>query len=146
MLTNRIGQVYGRLTVIERTVCPKRFASPTYQDRTWWMCLCECGRKHPAAAPLLRNGVVKSCGCLRREHAKRAVAEIHARKGFRLWTDEEVSALQEAKERGDTIFVIAERLGRTPSMVSNKWARIQADSLRNRTANATNEKDATRAS
>lgn len=35
-----------------------------------WKCLCECGRSHIAAVKYLRNGSIKSCGCLRAEKAR----------------------------------------------------------------------------
>jgi hypothetical protein len=51
------GQVYGRLTVLgelpERTRAGRVFR-----------CLCECGREADARAVELRQGKVRSCGCL----------------------------------------------------------------------------------
>lgn len=32
-----------------------------------WTCSCDCGASHIAAGVYLRNGTVKSCGCLRRD-------------------------------------------------------------------------------
>ena len=32
-----------------------------------WECLCDCGNKHVAAGFQLRNGDVRSCGCLQRD-------------------------------------------------------------------------------
>ena len=52
------GQRFGRLTVIER------------DSGSTWRCLCDCGNEHFAASGSLRNGNVKSCGCLRRELAR----------------------------------------------------------------------------
>lgn len=127
MLTNRIGQVYGRLTVIERTVCPKRFASEAYRDHTWWRCLCECGGEKIAAGPNLTAGYVKSCGCLKREHGLRTIVGLHLQRGWRPWTADEEAALREAKARKDSEVVIAERLQRTVKMVACKWMRMQAE-------------------
>ena len=33
----------------------------------YWECLCECGNKTIVSASYLRNGKIKSCGCLRKE-------------------------------------------------------------------------------
>lgn len=58
-----VGRVYGRLTVTghERQV-----------NGTWWVvCRCTCGKKYAAKHPChLRNGLVRSCGCLSRELAR----------------------------------------------------------------------------
>lgn len=53
------GKQFGRLTVLERTVSPN--------NKARWVCRCTCGSKMVASGDLLRNGTVKSCGCLRRE-------------------------------------------------------------------------------
>lgn len=121
MLTNRIGQVYGRLTVIERTVCPKRFASAAYRRLIWWKCLCECSNEHITAGFNFDRGKVLSCGCLQRENGLRTVAAINARSGHRPWTEEETSALWEAKARGDNVIAIAQQFKRTPGAINNKW-------------------------
>lgn len=36
-----------------------------------WECLCECGNKTKVAAYYLKNGYIKSCGCLQKEIASR---------------------------------------------------------------------------
>lgn len=53
------GQVFGRLTVIER------FRSRN--GRVTWLCLCECGKLHEAVSHALTSGHTKSCGCWRDE-------------------------------------------------------------------------------
>lgn len=55
---NRIGDRYGRLVVVS-------FAG--VRDESRWNCLCDCGVRFEARTQLLRNGRVKSCGCLKRE-------------------------------------------------------------------------------
>jgi hypothetical protein len=78
------GQVFGRLTVIG-------FAG-TANRRALWLCRCECGNEHNAQGKLLRDGKVKSCGCLRVEWP-RVYRPTHgdARRGqrtrlHRIWT------------------------------------------------------------
>lgn len=56
------GQKFNRLTVIER-------AENSPQGRACWLCECECGCRKVVAGVLLRNGSVKSCGCLQKEKA-----------------------------------------------------------------------------
>lgn len=56
---NEIGNTYGRLTVIEK--------SESKNNRAQWLCQCECGNQIVVSGKLLRNGHVKSCGCLKKE-------------------------------------------------------------------------------
>lgn len=57
---NLIGQKFGRLTVIERIENTKR-------GQTRWLCRCECGNETKVQGSNLKNGHVKSCGCLNKE-------------------------------------------------------------------------------
>lgn len=52
-----IGQTFCNLTVTER--------SETIKKRRMWKCSCKCGGERVVAGKYLRNGDVKSCGCLR---------------------------------------------------------------------------------
>lgn len=57
------GQHFGRLTVIgisKKVLRGKRF-------RYYWNCLCDCGNKVEARTDCLTRGLVKSCGCLKKE-------------------------------------------------------------------------------
>ena len=53
------GQVFGRLTVVERVA----FADGKHHPPTW-LCRCVCGREHRASTAHLTSGMVRSCGCL----------------------------------------------------------------------------------
>jgi hypothetical protein len=55
------GQVFGRLTVLER--------DSFVNGKTRWLCRCECGQSTVAIGQLLRNGKTRSCGCLRADRA-----------------------------------------------------------------------------
>ena len=55
------GQVFGRLTVLER--------DSFVNGKTRWLCSCECGKQVLVIGQLLRNGKTKSCGCLRADRA-----------------------------------------------------------------------------
>lgn len=71
------GSVCGRLTVLGR-------------DRTeggvlFWKCRCSCGTEKSVRAALLRNGMVQSCGCWRKERLQK-----HDRTGsrvYRIWVN-----------------------------------------------------------
>ena len=73
------GEVFGRLTVIQRTV---RCASG---GGRLWICRCTCGKTKKVAATSLRDGSVKSCGCLKRDAtiARNKAGAIQLQKGQR---------------------------------------------------------------
>lgn len=66
------GQRFGRLTVMY----PVIGWGPRLRAR--WVCQCDCGGETIALAGHLRYGMVRSCGCLRREHSKRQMAIVNA--------------------------------------------------------------------
>ena len=58
---NETGNRYGRLTVVRRN--PEN----AYHKGANWICRCECGGERVASGIGLRQGLIKSCGCLIRE-------------------------------------------------------------------------------
>lgn len=58
--TNIAGQRFGRL------VAQKRAGSDRV-SKALWECLCDCGARLLLTGDVLRRGINKSCGCLRRE-------------------------------------------------------------------------------
>ena len=56
------GDVFGRLTII-------RFAGKDHYGAYKWTCKCICGNIVFVQASKLKDGRVKSCGCLNREIA-----------------------------------------------------------------------------
>lgn len=65
---DEVGNVYGRLTVIER--------SENKCGRLYWLCLCSCGNETIVRGSHLRGGSVRSCGCL--------AAELSAERAYEL--------------------------------------------------------------
>lgn len=59
------GEVFGRLTVIERAEKDRSLKNRGSR----WLCKCECGKITIARLDGLRSGHVKSCGCLSRDTA-----------------------------------------------------------------------------
>lgn len=55
------GQVFGRLTVLERA--PLKKGSRTSR----WTCRCECGSVKDYFSNALKTGATKSCGCVQKE-------------------------------------------------------------------------------
>ena len=68
LIKNTVGNKYGRLTVLERL--PFRRTS---SGRTVSMikCVCDCGNIKVAKRESVVGGNTRSCGCLRREHARK---------------------------------------------------------------------------
>lgn len=54
------GQTFGRLTVLRRSEKTSANRLPT------WVTQCDCGNVHEVRADHLKQGKVKSCGCLRK--------------------------------------------------------------------------------
>lgn len=66
---NKIGERYGRLTVIERA--PDQITSN--KRRVCWLCRCDCGTEKIIRGDQLKN--TQSCGCLQKERAKEALIQ-----------------------------------------------------------------------
>lgn len=59
-IENLIGERFGRLVVIKEVGRTKRM-------QRLWLCKCDCGNTKILTTGVLKNGAVKSCGCLRSE-------------------------------------------------------------------------------
>lgn len=55
------GQQFERLTVVSRAESAK-------DGKARWHCICDCGNKCIVQAGSLKNGHIKSCGCLRKDY------------------------------------------------------------------------------
>lgn len=64
------GQVFGRLTVIEKSGIDERTRSNV------WLCQCECGEVVEVKASNLTRGHKKSCGCLKSELARKMIENV----------------------------------------------------------------------
>ena len=73
---NLTGEKFGRLTVIER--------AENKNNRTTWLCKCECGNETIVEGFCLKHGTTKSCGCLRREYNTKH-GSSHSRL-YRIWS------------------------------------------------------------
>lgn len=63
-LINRVGQRYGKLTVLSRA---SDHIPPNGAPQVTWLCKCDCGNTVVVTANNLRNGHVRSCGCLSKD-------------------------------------------------------------------------------
>ena len=75
-----IGQEYGRLTVIE-------YSGKDKNKNSLWVCKCDCGNEKTIRGSHLKNGGIRSCGCLNKEVAKKRMMK-HGLTGtplYQLW-------------------------------------------------------------
>ena len=72
------GKKYGMLTVIERT-------GTANDKQALWKCKCDCGNFHTSKGRDLRNGKVKSCGCMSHKWTNRRKT-IHGKSDTRLYS------------------------------------------------------------
>lgn len=61
-LNDLTGKRFGRLLVL--------FQGERVNGRIGWVCQCDCGAIKTVCGNLLSKGLVKSCGCLRKEVEK----------------------------------------------------------------------------
>ena len=59
-----VGQKYGKLTVLSYA---GKKPSGKNQNKTMWLCKCECGNQKIVAGAELRNGNTISCGCVHKK-------------------------------------------------------------------------------
>lgn len=60
------GEKFGRLAVIRVS----RKVKSGNRERYYWQCKCDCGNEKEVRTDCLTNGLVKSCGCLKKEQDK----------------------------------------------------------------------------
>ena len=115
------GQVFGRLKVREKTIYQKPNAAESHKKKTWWLCDCSCGAETVQPSYAIRNGMVASCGCLRRENGRNEMRwDDAAFDRLRdLWFDHSMSISDMGTEMGltkNSIKGAAERIGLPPRL------------------------------
>ena len=66
MIQDLSGQVFGRLTVLHRSV---DHIYPSGKHTPKWLCRCECGNEVEVMGKSLRSGNTTSCGCYQKSRA-----------------------------------------------------------------------------
>lgn len=72
-----LGKRFGRLIAVESV-------GPNKHKQIVWRCMCDCGNETFVTATQLKQGVVRSCGCLRRD-TTRANKTVHGHRYERLY-------------------------------------------------------------
>jgi len=70
------GQRFGRLVVCRRTI-----PEPGCRQGVKWICKCDCGKGVIVLGGNLIRGLVKSCGCLRKEESAKRIGKVRNTKG-----------------------------------------------------------------
>lgn len=73
-----IGKKFNRLTIL-------RFSHKDKWNDKMFECECECGNKIIAIGSHVKNGKIKSCGCLRRDKAKQTKHGLCYSRIYRVW-------------------------------------------------------------
>lgn len=73
---NLTGEKFGRLTVIGVS---KKVESGN-RERYYWRCKCDCGNEKEVRTDCLTSGLVKSCGCLKKDQDKINLTKYHKHK------------------------------------------------------------------
>src|SRR5690606_26104734 len=77
------GRIFGRLTAIKEM---KTRVSKKGNKTRMWQCLCECGNVKNYMFGKLRNGEIKSCGCLRKDYPNSRTHGMSNTTEFRSWS------------------------------------------------------------
>lgn len=67
-LKDLTGKRFGRLTVLHRDESKPK----GHQQKTYWVCKCDCGNLTSVYASHLQRGMIQSCGCLQKERTTEA--------------------------------------------------------------------------
>jgi len=68
-LANIVGVTFGLLTAVR--------IDHMKNNKAYWLCKCNCGNDHISDVAHLRNGDVKSCGCLYRSQDGKSKAKAY---------------------------------------------------------------------
>ena len=66
-LNDLTGQVFDRLTVLQKVPAPPTKPGRRQRTEAFWECGCSCGNSKVVAGPNLRSGNTRSCGCAHKE-------------------------------------------------------------------------------
>lgn len=111
------GKVFGRLTVLEREESKSGYRR--------WLCKCECGTLTTVFGYALRNGNMKSCGCLKEEYNARRRQATLERKPIR-----KPRAVRRIEYKGEMLTIVQ----------ASKASGIKENTLRRRVSNGTTGK------
>lgn len=75
-----IGKKFNRLLVLEQV--EDKIDKNSGKHKSQYLCLCDCGNYTIQLGTNIKNGIVKSCGCLHKEVASKTFSESKHRKKY----------------------------------------------------------------
>lgn len=70
LLKDLTGRKFGKLTALERD------DSKQIRNKTYWKCICDCGKITYVQTAMLNNGNTSSCGCRRNSFGEEQIKQI----------------------------------------------------------------------
>ena len=83
-LNDLTGQIFGRLTVLERAEVPEHVKD---KHSTYWKCECKCGKITVVRRDALIHGDTQSCGCIHDEKSSERIKTIFT-KDYRKYNEQ----------------------------------------------------------
>lgn len=78
-LIDIVGHKFGKLTVEKRA---DNYIQLGGQQKTAWICKCDCGNECVVTGDALKSGKTKSCGCLRTSFGEYKIEQILLQEGY----------------------------------------------------------------
>lgn len=119
------GVTFGRLVVASRA---GDYVNRDGHRQAQWLCLCQCGNATaPVRANKLKAGLIRSCGCLKRDVTIARNSRCSPRQGACIQGDAIVSSLHRLPGRGSRVGIRPLRPRRThrPSQAGRTYGPIQ---------------------
>lgn len=122
---NLVGQKFGHLTVLEKT--SKRQANSII-----YKCVCDCDEHNvkEVSARHLKEGLVRSCGCLQREASKKAAQIMNEKKKIDLtnqksgtWTA--LYRIKGKRKNGSCVWMCQCENGHYNEISTGNWGKIK---------------------
>lgn len=110
------GHRFARLIVLERVGEPV----PGGKKHARWLCQCDCGKLHVASGVILRQGKVRSCGCLMSElvTARNRRHGLYGTKVYNAWN----SALDRCRNSNHRHY---DKYGGRGIAVCDRWLKFE---------------------
>jgi len=74
----QVGQRFGKLVTVKRVEKPEHLKT----KREYWLCKCDCGNEKIINSSSLKDGMTKSCGCLRNENVSKKAKTLYGTASF----------------------------------------------------------------
>lgn len=115
---DEVGNRHGRLLVIEQ--------APSGRYGAAWRCICDCGTEHIAYGGQMRRGLIRSCGCLKRDLGATRSMDYWARLGLPRQSKSEIKKARR-QTKGHKVRKARRRQRLVKNLHSSYISRLLAD-------------------